>query len=246
MRREELAALGALALGLTPFAMAYGIAAAAVGLSPTTTILTSVLIYAGASQFGAIGVLAAGGSPLLALFTVWMINVRFIPVGLAMPRAIATTWPRRLVAAHLLIDPSLALAHATAPERRARLYWVSSTAIYVLWIGGTAIGVVAGRTIPDPSLLGLDAALPCAFLAILSTWRHQVSARRAAAGGALLTGTVLAMGLPTLAIPAGVLGAALGHPRLLPTPSTTSQDAGASDAEPSDGRSGDPETGGPG
>jgi 4-azaleucine resistance transporter AzlC len=208
--REELALLGALALGVTPFAMAFGIAAVAVGLPPGNTMLMTAVLYAGASQFSAIGVLATGGSTLLAIITVWLVNLRFVPLGLAMPRSIAVTWPRRLLAAHLLIDPSIALARATTPERRARLFWISSIVMYVLWIAGTAIGVAAGNIVPDPSVLGLDAALPCVFIAILASWRDHLPSRRAAIGGAVLTAAALAVGPATFAIPAGVAGATLG------------------------------------
>lgn len=213
MTRDELSTLGALALGITPFAMAFGIAAVAVGLSPVTTMLMSVVVYAGASQFSAIGVLATGGSSLLAVLTVWLVNLRFIPLGLSMPRSIARTWPQRLLASHLLVDPSIAVAYATTPERRPRLFWISSVMMYLLWTAGTAVGVVAGTTIPDPSLLGLDAALPCAFIGILASWRHERPILRAMLGGAALTAVALALGPPTLAIPAGLIGAAFGVPR---------------------------------
>jgi 4-azaleucine resistance transporter AzlC len=211
--REELGTLGALALGLTPFAMAFGVAAVAAGVSPTSTMLLSIVVYAGASQFSAIGVLATGGSSALALVTVYLVNLRFIPLGLAMPPSIARTWPQRLLASHLLVDPALAIAYATTPDRRARLFWVFSVLMYVLWIAGTAIGVVAGTTIPDPELLGLDAALPCAFIALLASWRHDAPTRRATFGGAGLTAATLAAGATTLATPIGVLGAVFGLPR---------------------------------
>lgn len=210
MNREELTVLGALAVGIVPYALAFGVAAAAAGVGPLNATLMSLIVYAGASQFSALAVIASGGSALLAVLTVWLVNLRFIPLGLAMPREITPTLPARLVAAHLLVDPSIVLAHATTPERRNRLFWAASLAMYTLWAIGTIVGVLAGGIIPDPSVLGLDAALPAIFVAILVPfWNHRPS-RRAAYGGAGLAAAVLLVGPAALAIPVGVLGAAAG------------------------------------
>jgi 4-azaleucine resistance transporter AzlC len=170
----------------------------------------SLIVYAGASQFSAIAVLAAGGPPLLAVLTVWLVNLRFIPIGLAMPSSITLTLPTRLLAAHLLVDPSILLAHATTPERRNRLFWVTSLTLYCLWVIGTVIGVLVGSVIPDPSILGLDAALPTMLVAILVPFWKDRPSRRAAIGGAGLAAAAVLVGLAPLAVPAGILGAAAG------------------------------------
>jgi predicted branched-subunit amino acid permease len=38
---------------------------------------------------------------------------------------------------------------------------------YPAWVGGTALGVLAGEAIGDPGALGLDALFPAFFLALL-------------------------------------------------------------------------------
>jgi 4-azaleucine resistance transporter AzlC len=210
LNREELAVLGAVAVGITPFGVAFGVAAAAAGVSPVNATLMSMAVYAGASQFSAIAVLVAGGPPLLAVLTVWLVNLRFIPVGLAMPGSMTPTLPKRLIAAHLLVDPSIVLAHATTPERRNRLFWIVSLTLYGLWALGTVVGALAGAVIPDPGVLGLDAALPAMFVAILVPFWKDGPSRRAAIGGAGLAAAAVLVGLTPLAVPAGVLGAVAG------------------------------------
>lgn len=210
LNREEAALVGALVVGIAPFGVAFGVAAAAAGIDPLNATLMSLIVYAGASQFSAIAVLSAGGPPLLAVLTVWLVNLRFIPVGLAMPSSMTPTLPTRLMAAHLLVDPSIVLAHATTPERRNRLFWIASVTIYGLWGVGTVIGVLAGAVIPDPSVLGLDAALPAMFVAILVPFWKDRPSRRAAIGGAGLAAAAILVGLAPLAVPAGILGAVAG------------------------------------
>ena len=46
-------------------------------------IVMSALVFAGAAQFGATAVLASGGDPVTAIATGTMLNLRFLPMGVA-------------------------------------------------------------------------------------------------------------------------------------------------------------------
>jgi predicted branched-subunit amino acid permease len=75
--------------------------------------------------------------------------------------------------------------------------------LYAAWVAGTAVGVLAGEALGDPDDLGLDAAFPALFLALLA---GQIHSRRALA--AAIAGAALVLSLTPFA-PAGipVLGA---------------------------------------
>src|SRR5690625_173694 len=148
-------------------------------------VAMSAIIYAGASQLTALGVLAAGASPLLAIATVWLVNLRFVPLGLSMPPRLASGWPSHLVAAHLLVDPLLIVNGTAETHERRKQYWMIGPALDLNWQVGTVLGYRAGTAIPDPTVLGLDVALPAAFVALLTSWRRDVPSRRAALGGAV-------------------------------------------------------------
>ena len=45
--------------------------------------------------------------------------------------------------------------------------WGVTAVNYPMWVGGTAIGVLAGDLIGDPERLGLDALFPAFFLGLL-------------------------------------------------------------------------------
>jgi predicted branched-subunit amino acid permease len=66
----------------------------------------------------------------------------------------------------------------------------------VAWIAGTAIGVLGGRALGDPDKLGLDAAFPALFLALLLP---QIPSRRGLV--AATTGAVIALALTPVAPP---------------------------------------------
>jgi predicted branched-subunit amino acid permease len=70
--------------------------------------------------------------------------------------------------------------------------------LYLAWIAGTAVGALGGEVLADPEALGLDAAFPALFLALLVP---QVRDRRTLA--AAVAGAAIALALTPFA-PAGV------------------------------------------
>ena len=74
--------------------------------------------------------------------------------------------------------------------------------LYGGWNAGTAIGVIAGEGLGDPATIGLDAAFPALFLALLASQlrnRDAVAAALAGAAIALVLVPVAPAGLPVIA-----------------------------------------------
>jgi predicted branched-subunit amino acid permease len=200
-------ALGA-AVGV--FGISFGVLAVAAGLPPWLTILTSLVVLAGGSQFAFIAVIGAGGAPLAATISGLLLNLRFVPFGLALaPRLPAGSLPRRLLDSYLLVDESVALGLAGSPEGTARRFRLAGLAVVITWIGGTAIGAFGGQLL-DPERFGLDAAFPAGFLALLSPWLRTRAGRVAAVTGALLALALTPVAPPGVPIVAAGLGALLG------------------------------------
>jgi predicted branched-subunit amino acid permease len=105
---------------------------------------------------------------------------------------------RRLLESQLIVDESWALSKRPDGRYDRRLLVGGGLLLYVCWVGGTAVGVLAGDALGDPNALGLDAAFPALFLALLVT---QVHSRRALAA-AVLGGLIALVLLPVA--PAGV------------------------------------------
>jgi 4-azaleucine resistance transporter AzlC len=191
--------------------MSFGALAAAAGVAVPIAVAMSLLVFAGGSQFLVVAVVVAGGSPFAAVLAGLLLNARHLPFGLAMGDVVGTSWPARLVGAHLMIDESVAFARARGGGPAARpLYWLVGSVAFVCWNAGTVIGLVVGSAVPDPSAFGVDAAFPAGLLALLLPTLRRTDARRvgAAAGGiALLATPLLPAGLPVLAGLAGLFAA---------------------------------------
>src|SRR6516162_11122847 len=63
--------------------VSFGAIAVAGGLPWWVPVVMSLLVFAGGSQFAAIGVVLAGGSPLAAVAAGAVLNTRLFPYGLA-------------------------------------------------------------------------------------------------------------------------------------------------------------------
>src|SRR2546427_2880703 len=183
--RQILLAAAPIAIAVFVFGASFGVLAVAARLPTWSVVLMSVLVFAGSAQFAALGVIAAGGSVLTAIFAGALLKLRFIATGLAVARSLPGARLLRSLLAQLSIDESYAMSvRAGEPGRPdGRTLLVTGALLYVVWVFGTVIGVLFGPVLGDPKRFGLDAAFPAGFVALLwplLSGRHAV---RCAIGG---------------------------------------------------------------
>ena len=169
------ASVGRTALGVGVATGAYGLSFGALGtasgLSVAQTCALSVLMFTGGSQFALIGVIGGGGNPLSGAMSAVLLGTRNALYGARLAPLLGLRGLRRVLGAQLVIDESTAVALANEQEgvRPGRLgFWATGLSVFVLWNLATLVGAVAGQAIGDPRDLGLDAAIPAAFLALLA------------------------------------------------------------------------------
>ncbi len=240
--REVVLGAIPIAAAVAAYGLSYGVLAVAAGLSPAVAVASSILVLAGGSQFAFVGVLALGGNSLAGAISGLLLNIRYLAFGLAIARVLpGGALPRRAVDSYLVVDESVAIALGQAgPEPRdpaARARWaalatrrfrVVGWSVVTGWIGATALGAYGGQLIADPEVLGLDAAFPAGFLALLAPWLRTRRGQVAAGVGA-----VLALGLTPVAPPGvPIIAAALGGvvAMLVPVQPVTSMPADGGEA----------------
>lgn len=170
------------------FGLVFGLTARSAGFSPIEAIAFSVIVFAGASQFAAAGMVAAGFAwPAIVVLTA-LVNARHLLYSAAMaPWLRGQSVLKRIVMAHLLTDEAFALSSVHF-RRLGRVdpggYWIAAIgAVFIPWNVATIVGVFGGQFIPDPKVLGLDVIFPAAMAGLavgLSSGRREVAA--AAAG----------------------------------------------------------------
>src|SRR5207253_826148 len=199
--RQILQAAAPIALAVFVFAASFGVLATAAHVPGWAAVLMSALVFAGSAQFAALGVIAAGGSVLTAIFAGALLNLRYIATGIAVARSLPGGRPTRALLAQIVVDENYALSVAAGepgrPDRRTLL--VIGTMLYTVWVLGTLLGAVLGPVLGDPKRLGLDAAFPALFVALLwpmLSGRHAVRCALGGAAVALLLAPFTPPGVP--------------------------------------------------
>jgi 4-azaleucine resistance transporter AzlC len=153
-----------------PFGIAFGVAASAKGVPAEISLFMSIAIYAGASQFAALDLWHAP-LPLVTLaLTVLAVNARHILLGAVLaPWLLQVPIMRRLAALLLLSDANYAQAMSARDrgEMDAGILFGSGLTMWITWIIGTAIGVLAGSLLGDLSRFGFDAVMVAFFAAVV-------------------------------------------------------------------------------
>jgi predicted branched-subunit amino acid permease len=177
-------ALG-IAVATAAYGLSFGALATAAGLSVLQTCVLSLLMFTGASQFALIGILGGGGSTASGVATAALLGARNVFYGVRMTSLLRVRGLRKLVATQLVIDETTAMAVVRSDPRAARrAFYVTGAILFGFWNVATLLGALGGNALSDPGVLGLDAAAPAAFLALLAPQVRSREPVRPRAGSA--------------------------------------------------------------
>lgn len=196
--RDGARRIAPIAVAAFAFALSFGVLAPASGFGSLEAIVMSATTFAGSAQFAAASILGVGGGIVSAIVAATLLNARYAPISVSVAPVFVGGPLRRLFESQLIVDESWAMSRRPDGRYDRRLLVGAGLVLYVCWVGGTVVGSIIGDALGDPASLGLDAAFPALFLAILVT---QVHSRQALAAAVL--GGAIALALLPVA-PAGV------------------------------------------
>ena len=165
------------------FGVSYGVLARSAGWGRVAPVVMSLTTFAGSAQFAAVSILGAGGGLVTAVVAAVLLNLRYGPIGLSAASAITGPWWKRLLTAQLIVDESWAIAQRDDGRLDRHLLVGAGLLLLVGWTAGTVVGAFAGDLVADPESLGLDAAFPALFLALLWPQVRDRTRLLAALGG---------------------------------------------------------------
>jgi 4-azaleucine resistance transporter AzlC len=184
--RDGARAVVPLAVAVGAFGVAYGVLAREAGMGRAAPIVMSLTTFAGSAQFAAASVLGAGGSAAASIGAAVLLNARYGPIGVTVAPELRGGALTRFLQAQLIVDESWALAAERGGRWNRRVLVAAGLGLYIAWVAGTVVGVTFGDVLGDPERLGLDAAFPALFLALLWPQLHHRRANAAALLGALI------------------------------------------------------------
>jgi 4-azaleucine resistance transporter AzlC len=200
----------ALPLAIAPllFGASFGLLAIDAGLGAPGAIAMSATTFAGSAQLAAASILESGGGAASAIVAALLLNARYVPLSLAVASIFPGSRRRRAAESQLIVDESWALA-----GRRGRFeYGVligAGLLLYVVWVGGTALGTIIGDLL-DPEAIGLDAAFPALFLALLAPYLRSRRALATAVVAGAITLVLIPVAPPGVPVVAASLAALVG------------------------------------
>jgi predicted branched-subunit amino acid permease len=149
--------------GIVPFGLVIGVSAAQADIPTLAGWLTGPLIYAGSSQVATIGMLDARAAPVVVVASALIINIRLVFYSATMARYWrGTPWWWRLVAAYLIVDPSVAVGldgYQRLGRGRGHAHYLGGAIVlWVSWLAATTAGAVVGAG--WPAWLHLEFVIP--------------------------------------------------------------------------------------
>ena len=156
-------------LGYFSVSFGFGILAVKSGLQAIDAILISMTNLTSAGQAAGVGIIAAAGTLLEMAITQFVINLRYSLMGLTLSQKLSDkfTTIHRLIASFGITDEIFAVAVSQkdklVPSYMYGLIMISASG----WVGGTALGAVAGLALPASLTAAMGILLYGMFIAII-------------------------------------------------------------------------------
>lgn len=161
----------AMTLSAVGFGFVFGLSARAAGLTPVDASAMSLFVFAGASQFAAVGYVASGFGWVAIVLLTALLNARHFLYSAAMaPYLARERASTRAVMGFVLTDEAFAMSishfnRIGRGDRRA--YWIAAIGLmFIPWNIASLAGVLVGGAILDPRQFGLDVIFPAAMAGI--------------------------------------------------------------------------------
>ena len=160
------------AVGYVPMAVAFGVLAAQAGLTFAQAAAMSLFVYAGASQYAALGLIAGGASALAIILATLVLNFRHFLMSVALSRRLPLrregpgAWAAPLGLGFGITDETFVVASLDS-RLTPRFFLGLMLTAYAAWVGGTVIGAGFSSLIPPLIARGMGVALYAMFVAML-------------------------------------------------------------------------------
>lgn len=155
--------------GYLPLSITFGVLFQSLGYHWIYAALMGLIVYAGASQLIATGMIAAGASVLEIAITTFLINARHLFYGISLLKKFDSIGLRKLYKAFTLTDETYSLITSMkAPDNvdSKKFYFCIGCLNHVYWTLGCLLGALIGKTV-ELNTQGMDFVLTAVFTVLL-------------------------------------------------------------------------------
>lgn len=166
-----------IALGVLAYGLVFGLLARQAHLSALEALLMSGLVFAGASQFVALGLWATPLPVGAIILTTLVVNLRHVLMGAALRPWFARLSPFAAYGSVFFMADenwALTMGEFARGRRNGAFLLGSGLMIFAAWLSATLLGRTLGGLLRDPTRWGLDFAFTAAFIALLvALWKGR-------------------------------------------------------------------------
>jgi len=180
-----------------------GVAMVKAGLTESTALTMTLLVYAGSAQLTALPLIISA-APLWLIFAAGLVvNLRFLIFGAALhPYFRTLSWPRRLALGYLSTDLSFVLFIPRFGDAKVRgttqqRWFFLGTLVpgWLTWQGSSIVGIFLGAMVPAEWSLDFAAVLALMAIALPLIKTRPILVSAMAAGGVAWAGQALPLRL---------------------------------------------------
>ncbi|WP_071459096.1 AzlC family ABC transporter permease [Bacillus massilinigeriensis] len=166
--REGLHSGVSIFIGYLPVAMTFGLIAKATGLTLIETVMMSLLVFAGAAQYIALSLLAAGTGMLEIVLTTFIVNIRhFLMAASLNEKAERGSVFGKVIYAFGITDETFTVA-SMRQKVITTSYMLGLVSIsYFSWVINSGLGYLLGSGLPKILQDSMSIALYAMFIGLL-------------------------------------------------------------------------------
>lgn len=159
-----------IAVGYIPISVAFGLLAKSAGVPDYLSILMSLMVFAGASQFVAVNLITLGVMPFEIITATFILNLRHFlmsaSISQKLEKSISKTWMS--IISFGITDETFTVASLRSEEEVSRDFMLGLNLVaYSAWVFGTAVGVFLAPSLPESLKSSMGIALYAMFIGLL-------------------------------------------------------------------------------
>lgn len=157
-----------IAIGYMPVAFTYGFLAKTTGLTFWKTVLMSLIVYAGATQYMALDMIAKGIGALEIILTTLIVNIRHLLMSASLNEKVDkdARW-KKAIYAYGITDETFSVASVQEGKLSSGYMFGLNLIAYASWALFSGVGFLAGSSLPDLFQEGMSIALYALFIGLL-------------------------------------------------------------------------------
>ncbi|MTI79992.1 MAG: AzlC family ABC transporter permease [Firmicutes bacterium] len=159
-----------IAIGYIPIAITFGLLAKSTGIPNYITVCMSLIVFAGASQFVGVKLMAIGATSWEIIMTTFILNFRHFLMSSSLSRKIESGTSKKWLSiiSFGITDESFTVASLRKENKLSPIFLLAlNTTAFSAWVSGTAVGVFLATGLPGSLTNSMGIALYAMFIGLL-------------------------------------------------------------------------------